>query len=566
MSKELMKRLQQIPLFAELSRDDIKAVARLVKRRRYEAGEVVCRQGQPGHSIYIVESGQLRILHIDPQGVEQEIGRLGPGDYFGETSLLLGEPRDATVEAIQSATLLSLSRDEFEPLLDERPAMRKKLQMRHDVARKYRARRSRFKWLDPDEAVIASEHRHNAILIRSIIIPCFALLVVIIGCAYWRSISEATLPLFAGLLLGFVLSLFILYLIIDHRDEIYIVTNKRVVRRQRTPLGRESRVDAPLRTIQDIQESQIGLLAQLYNFGDLIIETAGERGHVAFREIPDPEEVREIIFEQIHRLQAGAKVAEREAIREDLRRYFAVQVPEEETAEPPPPPQKQRARPTWAVWLLTPLRIFSYFLPPMRYEQGDTITWRKHWIALLKPIALPTLLIVVSTLIMFYLLFGTAYDWKLTLIGYGAALVILLPWWLWRFDDWQNDIYQVTATRIIDVERLPFYLREERREANLGMIQNVKFEIPSALGKLLNYGSVTIETAGAGAFTFDYVKDPRNVQAEIFRRMEAFQKRQDQATAERRRRELLDWFAVYDQMHRSTSSAGRPPPSHQQEA
>jgi uncharacterized membrane protein YdbT with pleckstrin-like domain len=210
------------------------------------------------------------------------------------------------------------------------------------------------------------------------------------------------------------------------------------------------------------------------------------------------------------------------------------------------------------------LRVFTYFLPPLRHEQGDTITWRKHWVALLKPIALPSALLLASTTGVVILMSVTSGNLRtVSLIVYGVALVILFPWWLWRFDDWQNDIYQVTPTRIIDVERLPFYLREDRREASLGMIQNVQFEIPGFLGKVLNFGSVTIETAGAGAFTFDLVKDPSGVQAEIFRRMEAFQGRQSQAAAERHRSELLDWFAVYDQVRHH---AHEPPPVREKEA
>jgi uncharacterized membrane protein YdbT with pleckstrin-like domain len=156
-------------------------------------------------------------------------------------------------------------------------------------------------------------------------------------------------------------------------------------------------------------------------------------------------------------------------------------------------------------------------------------------------------------------------NWPQILLGYGLGMVVLFPWWLWIFDDWQNDIYQVTATRIIDVERLPLFFREERREASLGMIQNINLEIPGILGQLLNYGSVNIETAGAGAFTFDYVADPRAVQSEIFRRVEAFRSQQRQAEAGRRRTELLDWFSVYDQVRNSTPSASPPPPSHQTE-
>jgi hypothetical protein len=127
------------------------------------------------------------------------------------------------------------------------------------------------------------------------------------------------------------------------------------------------------------------------------------------------------------------------------------------------------------------------------------------------------------------------------------------------FEDWQNDVYQVTSSRIIDIEQLPFGLREERREASLGMIQNVNLRVPGLAGRVLGYGSVTIETAGAGAFTFDLVKNPERVQSEIFRRMESFEKREREKRARRRRDELLDWFTVYDQMrHPEATQQGGP--------
>jgi len=563
MPNDLAKQLKEVSLFAELSRDDLKAVVELAKRVQYPAGSVVCRQGQLGLTAYFVESGELRVLHVDPLGIEQEVARIVPGAYFGETSLMLGEPRDATVEVAQDAVLLYLNKDEFDQLLHERPSVLKALQMSPDVARKRRAQR--FKWQDPGEVVIAHLHKHNAILIRNLVFPAFVLLVDLVGC--WHLRSEGLWVLIVGGLLALAPLLFALYLVVDHYNDDYIVTSKRVVHEERIPLVRESRTEAPLRTIQDIQQSQEGMLAQLLNFGNLIIETAGERGHVAFRQIPDPAATRDAIFEQIRRVQAGARAEERVAIHDALQRQFGIATPE----APPPTSEtvraKRRLKLTLPSWFLAPMRLFRYLMPPLRYEQGDTITWRKHWIALIKPIALPTLLIVVATLATAaYLLFRHPANWGLPLIGYGVALVFLFPWWLWIFDDWQNDVYQVTATRIIDIEQLPFYLREERREASLGMIQDVSLEIPGVLGKLFNYGLVTIETAGAEAFTFDHVKDPRGVQAEIFRRVEAFQQRQRQQEAEHRRAELLDWFAVYDQTRHSAASANPPPSSHQPEA
>ena len=102
-------------------------------------------------------------------------------------------------------------------------------------------------------------------------------------------------------------------------------------------------------------------------------------------------------------------------------------------------------------------------------------------------------------------------------------------------------------------------MREERREANLGMIQNVNLRVPGLVGRVLGYGSVTIETAGAGAFTFDLVKNPDAVQSEIFRRMERYEKQEREKRARRRRDELLDWFTVYDQMrHPDAQQRGGP--------
>jgi membrane protein YdbS with pleckstrin-like domain len=561
MPSELVQRLRKIPLFAHLGRDDIKAVSRLVKREQYPAGHVLGRQGEMGRTAYIIESGEVLFKQVDAHGVEREIGKIGAGVYFGETSLLLGEPRDATAVVAQDATLLCISKDDLDTLLARHSEMLKVLNMRSDVAQKHHAQHVDFKWLDEGERVLVCQHRHNVILLRSIIVPMFVILIVLIGTIYWYRTDQTMVPIIVGGAVIVVLLVFTLYLVMDHRDERYIVTNKRVVRRDHTPLGRESRVDAPLHTIQDIQESQVGLLTQLYNFGDLIIETAGERGHVAFREVPDPEGVREIIFEQIRRSQSGAKVAERAAIRQDMRRYFETQTVTGSAATPAMVAAQERPRPTFLDLLRKP---FDYFLPALCYERGDTITWRKHWIALLKPIAPPTLLGLVATVLAIYWLWQNPANAVATMIVYGVVLVFLAPWWLWRFDDWQNDIYQVTSTRIIDVERLPFFLREDRREASLGVIQNIQFEIPGTLAKMLNYGSVTIETAGAGAFTFDLVKDPGGVQAEIFRRIEAFRKRQVQASAEQHRTELLDWFAVYDQV-RSSAPSAPPSPAQRQE-
>ncbi len=560
MAESIAAQLGKIPLFSRLSESDLEAVARLFKRAEYPTGAEISRQGQIGTTAYYVESGELRVSQVDAQGVEAELGRLGPGAFFGETSLLLNEPRDASVEVSQDAVLWCITKDDFEQLLRERRSVLGSLRVRQEVARKRGARR--FKWLDPDEIVVVCLHKHGQVLVRNLCVPVLVMLVGLLTAGY--GIARAVhLAVIAGGILILVPLPFALYLYLNQINDLYIVTNKRVIHEERIPLIRDERAEAPLSAIQDIQQIQQGWSARLFNMGDLIIETEATKGHVVFRQISNPAQVRNIIFEQIQRFRARIRAEERAAIREALRRQFGqrqVAVPQPAR---PSPPKRERTRLSPPAWWLTVSRVFA-FIPRLRDEQGDTITWRKHWIVLLKSTALPAILMAIATVVAIYLIHLNQHDWPAILVSYGIVMVFLVPWWFWQFADWQNDFYQVTPTRIIDVERLPFYLREDRREANLDSIQNIRLEIPSFLGKILRYGSVTIETSGVGVFTFEHVHNPYEVQKEIFRRIEAFQRRQRQTEAEQHRSELLDWFSVYDSMRRSQPAVIQPPSSPQE--
>ncbi|MGD8998408.1 MAG: cyclic nucleotide-binding domain-containing protein [Anaerolineae bacterium] len=547
MAQNLVNQLRQTEFFSGLDRNDLEAVAELAQEEQHPAGCLISRQGERGHRWYLVRSGELRVLHVDPDGVERQVNQFGPGDSFGESSLLLGEPHDATVEVVQDATLAYVNKTAFEQLLAERPWIMNDLQVDPKVRERRRA--PRFDWQEPDETVVFVLHKHNIILVRGLILPGTLLLLILAGVFVVG--GRWIVSLILGGLLAAVPLLFALYRIIDHFNDNYILTNKRVMHDEQIYLIRQSRVGAPLSNVQSVQEIQVGLLAQAFDFGDLLIETAGEPvGTMVFRQIPDPTGVQAQIFEQKERVEAQARAEERAAIRGVMRRRFGPGAADECPPEPEDEEGSSRGEDQSSALslLIAPLRVVRYFFPALRFEEGDTITWRKHWVVLLRPIALPTGLIILATLVAAWLLGLEGIRPRFILIGYAIVLMFAVPRWLWVFEDWQNDVYQVTSSRIIDVEQLPFALREERREASLGQIQNVNLIVPGVVGRLLGYGSVTIETAGAGAFTFDNVKNPRAVQAEIFRRMETFERRQREKEAKRRQDELLDWFSIYDQM------------------
>ena len=162
--------LKQISLFARLSRKERRIVADLFKPHEYQTEREIFVQGQPGRKAYYVKSGKLRIIHVDSQGIVQpETTYLGPGDFFGQTSLLVGEPHDVTIEVTQTAIVLSLDKDEFDALLEEHPSILRGLQIRSEVAERRRAQH--FPWQYPDEAVMVCLHKHNAILQQQLTLP-----------------------------------------------------------------------------------------------------------------------------------------------------------------------------------------------------------------------------------------------------------------------------------------------------------------------------------------------------------------------------------------------------------
>ncbi len=113
--------LENVPLFATLSQKQLEQIARLVDEVELPAGKRLATIGETGRELFIIVDGQA--LVTTRQG---RIARLGPGDFFGEMSLIDGDPRSASVEAATPIRLLVLGYREFWQLLDEHlPIVRK---------------------------------------------------------------------------------------------------------------------------------------------------------------------------------------------------------------------------------------------------------------------------------------------------------------------------------------------------------------------------------------------------------------------------------------------------------
>ncbi len=118
----VVEMFRRVDLFKVLKEDEHARLRREMVPRRFAKGEHVIEQGEPGKTFYLVGSGELSVR---AGGVE--VSRLTRGHYFGEMSLLTGEPRSATVVALTDVVLLELDRPVFARLFAEHPELAPKL-------------------------------------------------------------------------------------------------------------------------------------------------------------------------------------------------------------------------------------------------------------------------------------------------------------------------------------------------------------------------------------------------------------------------------------------------------
>jgi voltage-gated potassium channel len=107
----------KVPFFHDVGAGVIADVAQLLRRRDYPAGAVIVRRGERGDCMYFLVSGEVEV-RLRPESLYR-----GPGYFFGELALLTGDPRNATIVAMQHCTLLRLDIVDFRQLLGRQPEL-----------------------------------------------------------------------------------------------------------------------------------------------------------------------------------------------------------------------------------------------------------------------------------------------------------------------------------------------------------------------------------------------------------------------------------------------------------
>jgi CRP/FNR family transcriptional regulator, cyclic AMP receptor protein len=114
--------LRRVPLFAGLDRKELELLGKLIKERRYDKGAAIVKTGADGLGLYIIKEGKVAVIRDG-----QRVASMGPGEFFGEISVLDGGPRTADVRAESDTVCLTLVSWEVKPLLMENASISYKM-------------------------------------------------------------------------------------------------------------------------------------------------------------------------------------------------------------------------------------------------------------------------------------------------------------------------------------------------------------------------------------------------------------------------------------------------------
>jgi hypothetical protein len=169
-------------------------------------------------------------------------------------------------------------------------------------------------------------------------------------------------------------------------------------------------------------------------------------------------------------------------------------------------------------WAQERIAVSNRPFPGKQWDEVAVAFARKHWIAFVESLWLPSILLVVAVVLVVGVdIFGGTKT--ATVVGLLFSIFFLI-WLWWLYVDWINDDYIVTTRRVIHIERI-LLIREERHEAPLEQIQDVTLETMGTMARLLDFRDLVIKTAGLGPITFARLPQAERIENLIFQMRQA---------------------------------------------
>ncbi len=549
--------LHKLHLFRDLKEDELEEIAQSLEEKKYEPQEVVLKQGEEGNQFFIISSGKVKVTR-KTLGQEKVIGLRMERDYFGEEALLHKVRRTATIVAEEKTTALILSREAFHKLLKTMPQLRLRFKVSVDSHRL--GRRKTFQWLETDkgETIYLILRKHKLILLQAVFGPALLVVISLVLLAVSVLILDSIILYIVSLVFLLGTGAYIAWLVVDWGNDYYIVTNRRIVYIEKIIGLYDSRLEAPLAAILSVNTNK-DVSGRVIGFGDVVVRTFV--GTITFQSVGDPEEVEALVRELWDRTKDISRRSNIEALKKDIQRKLG-QLPPLPPPPPKPPPTNKKTN-------YGPMLRSNPF--KVRFEEKGVITYRKHWFVLFEQSWLPAVLGILVLVWLFYSLINGWIVEKILSVDAGIGLLTIaffgmLGWWVYEYVDWNNDIFQVSADQIIDIDKTPLG-SIQRNVAPLDNILNMEAKREGFLQVLFNYGNVYI-TVGGTKMVFENVVNPAAVQQDIDNRRVARREKQEQDRANAERDRLAEFFAMYHTEFRGQTEdksqetdSGKQPPS-----
>ncbi|HJL70134.1 MAG TPA: cyclic nucleotide-binding domain-containing protein, partial [Anaerolineales bacterium] len=267
---EITTFLESHPPFSALPATVLHDLAQQCALHSHEAGEVVYSAGDRAAWLYVVYSGAVAVTARARRAGRgsRELTRLQPGDFCGGRALLEGARHLDTVTPLQATELLALERGIVIRLAREHAPIAARIRLNTRSMQLLR-KRGRQPGLRAQEAVTLLCVPHWPWLALRMLFPLFLLGGAAFGAA---GLAVNGLPWWPLILAsGVAFPAWVALLVVDWRDDAYLVTDRRVVSDERLMIIHKMRAEAPLKRVRAVEITQ-GAIEQVFGYGDVVIQ------------------------------------------------------------------------------------------------------------------------------------------------------------------------------------------------------------------------------------------------------------------------------------------------------
>lgn len=527
----VLQHVRSADLFAPLNASQQAAVAAAMQAFHCQPGDLLMQQDEAAPGLLLLASGAAQRQRQAADGSRRAGADLLAGDYCGEEALFRAAPaQDSLVVSAPDTWALLLTREALQGLLPQDPSIHAALRRTVGPARQDLAL---FRGQRRGEKILALRRRHPWSWAWKALLPVTLALLALIAASLAGEAGLSLALVGAGL---FLPATWLLYLMAEWHNDYLIITDQRVIRREKTILAfEETLAELPLESVHEVSFDipKRDTFAHVFGYGTIFIRTAGDSGNMTLPMMTAPEELQTLLIRNRQDFRRRLQEQAQASLDENMDALMAG----EPLSPLPAPPGFTRHD--------APGAFSTRFSDP----QGNVV-YRKHLSVWLGHIFLPLVLLIGSAIsLLVQLMPGVVPELGLAgLLASGIGVTAAVLWLYWSDWDWRNDMLFIGQTTLRIIHRRPMWLQDRNEQFLLTQVDSVTINRSGPLNTLMDRGDLLISLIGddlGAERNFSKVGRPHRVQDEISGQRAAVLARREESEALRRREEFATWIDAW---------------------